>query len=96
VNEGKCNGQANWAQFSVKGYTKATVSLQCGTLPTQLKRGLDYNDFGDSEEQVLLRKEVVLVINEMIRIGTEVTRRAQQAISLFIAKVTTQFPSLDE
>ena len=70
------------------------MSLECGTLPTQLKRGLDFNNFGDSENQDRLRNEVIVVVNEMARIGTEVTRLAQQVISPFIVKMATEFPSL--
>ncbi|KAF9924984.1 hypothetical protein BGZ65_008006, partial [Modicella reniformis] len=81
-------------QTSLNRY--ATITMNCGTLSTQLKNGLEANNVGDRRERDRLRKEILDVINEMVRIGTEVTRCAEQAISLYIAKVTAEFPSLDE
>ncbi|KAK3828153.1 MAG: hypothetical protein J3Q66DRAFT_8838 [Benniella sp.] len=74
----------------------ATVSLNCGTLSTQLRRGLASNEVGQEDERGLIQKEVVTVVKEMVRIGTEATICAQQAISLFIARTMSEFPSLSD
>ncbi|KAK3825609.1 MAG: hypothetical protein J3Q66DRAFT_365362 [Benniella sp.] len=74
----------------------ANVSLNCGTLSTQLRRGLASNEVGQEDERGLIQKEVVTVVKEMVRIGTEATICAQQAISLFIARTMSEFPSLSD
>ena len=74
----------------------ATVSLNCGTLSTQVRKGLASNEVGQEDERGLLQKEVVTVVKEMARIGTEVTICAQQAISLYIARTMSEFPSLND
>jgi hypothetical protein len=74
----------------------ATISMDCGTLSTQLKKGLSANSVGEPRKRDQFRKEILDVINEMIRIGTETTRCAEQAISLYIAKITAEFPSLNQ
>ncbi|KAI8354225.1 hypothetical protein B0O80DRAFT_507963 [Mortierella sp. GBAus27b] len=73
----------------------ATITMDCGTLSTQLKKGLSANNVGEPGKRDQFRKEILDVVNEMIRIGTEATRCAEQAISLYIAKITAEFPSLD-
>ncbi|KAF9915661.1 hypothetical protein BGZ65_000659, partial [Modicella reniformis] len=69
--------------------------MDCGTLSAQLKRGLNTHDVVSTDKQEEARKEIEQVIQEMVRVGTEVTRCAQQALSLYIAKTTADFPTLE-
>ena len=73
----------------------ATITMDCGTLSAQLKRGLETHSVVSINKQDEARKEIEQVIQEMVRIGTELTRCAQQALSLYIAKTTADFPTLE-
>lgn len=74
----------------------ATVSLNCGTIPTQLRKGLAGNEVGSEDQRGRVQKEVITVIQEMVRIGTEATICAQQAVSLYIARTMAEFPNLND
>jgi hypothetical protein len=73
-----------------------TITMTCGTLSTQLKNGLHDNNVGRFNNRELFRKEVLETINETVRIGTEVTRCAEQAIGLYISKVMAESTSLED
>lgn len=74
----------------------ATVSLNCGTIATQLRKGLASNEVGDADDRGQIKKEVATVVKEMVRIGTEGTICVQQAISLYIARTMAEFSSLSK
>ncbi|KAI8345727.1 hypothetical protein B0O80DRAFT_266241 [Mortierella sp. GBAus27b] len=73
-----------------------TITMTCGTLSTQLRNGLYDNSVGRLDHRQMFRKEVLETITEMIRIGTEVTRCAEQAVCLYISKVMAESTSLDD
>ncbi|KAK3820223.1 MAG: hypothetical protein J3Q66DRAFT_399634 [Benniella sp.] len=61
----------------------ATTSKNCGTISRQLANGLEANGVGTPDEREMLRKEVKQDIQEMVRIGTELTRCAELAIGIY-------------
>ncbi|KAG0283451.1 hypothetical protein BGZ98_006326, partial [Dissophora globulifera] len=77
---------------------RATISMNCGTLSTRLRSSCQYNpdlaNLADNQRQQLARTMTDL-IKEMVRIGTEATRRAQQAIALHIADIMLTTPGMD-
>ena len=72
----------------------ATITMDCGTLKTQLRKGLGAKFLAQEGTLIRIRKLLLDVIQEMVRIGTEVTRLAQQAIACYIAETTHNHPSL--
>ncbi|KAF9271621.1 hypothetical protein BGZ68_003296, partial [Mortierella alpina] len=72
----------------------STLSLDCGTLNTQVKAGLRYNEVGDEAERDELAKTIVSLIQELVYIGNEVTRCAQQALACYFAEVIAAHPTL--
>ncbi|KAF8960591.1 hypothetical protein BGZ46_001534, partial [Entomortierella lignicola] len=68
--------------------------MDCGTLKTQFKKALAENYTGDIQGRQALEATVLKTIREMVRIGTEVTRIAQQAIACYIAHITQLHPTL--
>ncbi|KAF9943983.1 hypothetical protein BGZ70_005177 [Mortierella alpina] len=71
-----------------------TISLDCGTLGTQVKAGLRYNEVGDEAERDGLAKTVVSLIQELVFIGNEAMRCAQQALACYFAEVIAAHPTL--
>ncbi|KAI8356957.1 hypothetical protein B0O80DRAFT_496690 [Mortierella sp. GBAus27b] len=70
--------------------------MTCGTLSTQLRNGLYDNSVGCLNHRELFRKEVLETITEMVHIGTEATRCAEQAIGLYISRVMAESTSLED
>ncbi|CAO3573360.1 unnamed protein product [Mortierella alpina] len=72
----------------------STVSLDCGTLATQVAAAIQQNEVGDDDDRVSLAKTVTLVIQEMVFIGNEAMRCAQQAIACYFAEVIAEHCTL--
>ncbi|KAF9935714.1 hypothetical protein BGZ65_003123 [Modicella reniformis] len=51
----------------------ATFTMDCGTLSAHLKRGLDAHNVVSRSKKGKARKKIELFIQEMVRVGTEVT-----------------------
>jgi hypothetical protein len=72
----------------------STVSLDCGTLATQVAAAIQQNEVGDDDDRASLAKTVTLVIQEMVFIGNEAMRCAQQAIACYFAEVIAEHCTL--
>ena len=70
------------------------ISMDCGTLRAQLSKALAANFIGDERDRKTLRSVVFKTIQEMVRIGTDAIRIAQQAIACYIADITQAHPTL--
>ncbi|KAF9563531.1 hypothetical protein EC968_004831, partial [Mortierella alpina] len=73
--------------------TNSTVSLDCGTLGAQVKAALRHNEVGGEAGREGLAKTIVL-IQELVYVGNEVTRCAQQALACYFAEVIAAHPTL--
>ncbi|KAG0324181.1 hypothetical protein BGZ99_002144, partial [Dissophora globulifera] len=74
---------------------RATISMNCGTVPTRLKSSLRYKRDLDDIERESLAGTMINLIREMARIATEATRRAQQAIAIHIAETMENHTGMD-
>ncbi|KAG0285138.1 hypothetical protein BGZ98_005635, partial [Dissophora globulifera] len=74
---------------------RATISMNCGTVPTRLKSSLRYKRDLDDIERGSLAGTMINLIREMARIATEATRRAQQAIAIHIAETMENHTGMD-
>ncbi|KAF9271591.1 hypothetical protein BGZ68_003328, partial [Mortierella alpina] len=72
----------------------ATVSLDCGTLAAQVTAAIKQNEIGDEEDRPSLAKTIVSVIQEMVYVGNEAMRCAQQAFACYFAEVITLYGTL--
>ncbi|KAG0300303.1 hypothetical protein BGZ98_009291, partial [Dissophora globulifera] len=69
--------------------------MNCGTLSTRLRSSFLYKpELNDNQRQQLARTMTNL-IKEMVRIATDTTRHAQQAIAVHIANTMLAFPGMD-
>ncbi|KAK3828369.1 MAG: hypothetical protein J3Q66DRAFT_383120 [Benniella sp.] len=72
--------------------TAATAPGSTEPSATQLRQGIEYNHVTSKTQQNDFRKELLTIIREMVRVGTELERSAEQAIALYTAKVFNAFP----
>lgn len=80
----------------VLDYKFATIAMNCGTLSKQLSHSIVPNLGVTQQEGDSLRKPITTTIEEMVRIATEATRCAQQAIASHIAHVFSTRPDMTE
>ncbi|KAF9952395.1 hypothetical protein BGZ72_006322 [Mortierella alpina] len=73
-----------------------TVSLTCGTLKARLRDGMASNHVGDTDSRATLLRLIPRTINDMVKIGTDITRHAEHAVALFTVKIMVQHPSVTD
>ena len=71
----------------------AVVALNCGTLRKRLRMSINANFAVAADQRDKLPGVVGEVMSEMVRIGSETTRMAQQAIMLHILRVMMAHPT---
>jgi len=73
-----------------------SVSLNCGTIAKRLRESVLRNFNAPLDQQSALPKLLHKVLQEMVRIATELTRYAQLAVELHIAHVMDAYPSMQQ
>lgn len=80
----------------ILNFDYGTISMDFGTLKTQLSKGIESNMKGHRRKKKVLRRIILKTIQDMVRIGTDVIIIAQNAIAHYIALVTLTYPTLSQ
>ncbi|KAF9941742.1 hypothetical protein BGZ67_004080 [Mortierella alpina] len=87
------NSSSRRARQDTTGSTTGRTRI-LRTLGAQVKAGLRHNGVGDEAERDGLAKTIVSLIRELVYIGNEATRCAQQALAYYFAEVIAAHPTL--